>query len=263
MKKTLLILAIATVSSSVIAQTNTEKVRSLKLNSFGIEFGTVTDNYRSMNLETMYDLTQNPALLARDLTGHDASFYRSSTGGRIGINASFTPYSSVNNGYNTSREIRFGATFTNSEPMVSYNQSDIEGNRSSIIYCNVVNEVSLNGAYLFKKSPVRAPWLSFYAGLGASLGSSFNTQMLVMENTTIYDAETETTEYTNETSSYAAKSSLYTRIYAPLGVSATVLRKVQFGLEGTIGTGMQSVYGGKTHLMPFSGGMKATLSYVL
>lgn len=262
MKKTLLILAITAVSSASFAQKST-KVPALKLNSFGIEFGLITDRYQQMNLETMHDLTQNPALLSRDLSGLNTNFHRNTAGGRVGVNLSFTPYNSVDNSYNTSREIRFGATFTNSEPMVSYNRNDMEGNSSSIIYCNLVNEVSVNGAYLVKKSPVKAPWLSVYAGLGASLGTSFNTKMFVMENEYTFDEETQTTNRIEETNEYASKSSFYGRVYAPIGVNATILKKVQIGLEGTLGTGMQSVYGGKTYFMPFSGGFKTTLSYKL
>ncbi|MCH2223554.1 MAG: hypothetical protein MK066_02200 [Crocinitomicaceae bacterium] len=256
MKKTLLILVIATVSSSVFSQKSTEKASSLKLNSIGVELGVNLDIYQNMNLQTMHDLTQNPALLSRDLTDHNATFYRNSFGGRFGINASFTPA-------NASREIRFGASYIVSEPMISYDRNEMNGNSHSIIYCNMVNEVNLNGAYLFKKSPVIAPWLNFYAGVGTSLGSSFNNQMVVMENTNTIDQTTEESTFTHETDFYASKSSFYGRIYAPLGISATILRKVRFGIEGTIGTGVQSVYGGKTYFMPFSGGLKTTLAYVL
>jgi hypothetical protein len=261
MKKVLLLMAISAISSWSFAQNETKKIRGLKINSIGIEVGTNRDTYQKMDLETMYDLTQNPALLDRDLNGYESNFYRTTSGGKIGFNLSFTPYSRKTGEYNSAHEIRLGAHYVNSEPLISYYKFGQQGISSSFMYCNMVNEVSLNGAYLFKKSPTIAPWLSFYAGVGASLGSSFNNKMLVMESTITSNDDT-SSKYSYESDFYDAKSSFYSRIYAPLGINVTIFNKVQFGFEGTIGSGMQSVYDGKTYLLPVTHGVKGTLAFV-
>ncbi|PHR33159.1 MAG: hypothetical protein COA38_05570 [Fluviicola sp.] len=259
MTKSIILVAFIALSGSTFAQENATKVKKFKLNSIGIDFGYTGDRYSKMNLESMYDLTKNPSLLDRDLNGYTSSLYRSSDGGRIGINASFTPFSTANDSYNTNHEVRFGAYYSSREPLISYNRIDADGTRNSIIYCNMVQELSLTGAYLIRKSPAKAKWFSVYAGLGASLGSSFNDKMVVMESH--YDPNDYST-ITNENAFYEAKSSFYSRVYAPIGLDVTIFNRVRLGLEGTIGVGMQNVYGGKTYVMPLSGSITTKLAFV-
>ncbi len=259
MRNSIFIIALIAISGSAIAQETTVKPKKLKLTSIGIDFGVVADRYAKMDLEAMYDLTKNPALLDRDLNGYESSLYGSSGGGRFGINASFTPFSSANDSYNTNHEVRFGAYYSLREPLISYDRTEADGTHKSIIYCNMVQEFSLNGAYLIRKSPANAKWFSVYAGLGASLGSSFNDKMVVMERS--YNGDYSTVG-TNENAFYEAKSSFYSRVYAPLGLDVTIFNRVRLGLEATFGLGMQNVYGGKTYAMPFSSSITTKLVYV-
>ena len=86
--------------------------------------------------------------------------------------------------------------------------------------------------------------------------------MVVMEYE-ISETNTEPFPTSNSVNSfYAGKSSFFTRIYAPIGISATLFNRVQFGLEGTLGLGMQNVYNGRTYLMPFSSSITTKLSFV-
>lgn len=259
MTKSIILVALIVLSGSAFAQENTVKGKKFKLNSIGIDFGHTGDRYSKMNLESMYDLTKNPSLLDRDLNGYTSSLYRSSDGGRIGVNASFTQTGTTNDSFNTNHELRFGAYYSSREPLISYNRIDADGINNSIIYCNVVQEVSLTGAYLIRKSPVKAKWFSVYAGLGVSLGSSFNDRMVVMENS--YDPNNYS-EGTNANASYEAKSSFYSRVYAPIGLDVTIFNRVRLGLEGTIGVGMQNVYNGKTYGMPLSSSITTKIAYV-
>lgn len=259
MIKPIILFALIAISGSTIAQETTVKVKKLKLNSIGVDFGYAGDRYSKMNLESMYDLTKNPALLDRDLNDYTSSLYRSSEGGRFGINASFTPFSTANDSYNTNHEIRFGAYFSSREPLISYDRTDVNGNHNSIIYCNMVREISLTGAYLIRKSPAKAKWFSVYAGLGASLGTSFNDKMVVMENSY---SPNDYMSGTFDIEVYEAKSSFYSRVYAPLGMDVTIFNRVRLGLEATVGVGMQNVYGGKTYLMPLSGSITTKLAFV-
>lgn len=259
MKPIVLFVLIAISGTSFAQKSTTDKVKKLKLNSIGVDFGVTADRFSKMNLESMYDLTKNPALLDRDLEGYSSSLYRSASGGRFGINASFTPFSAVNDSYNTNHEIRFGAYFSSREPLISYNKTDANGTTNSIIYCNMVREVSLTGAYLLRASPANAKWFGVYAGLGMSLGSSFNDKMVVMQSS--FNSEQMSYESLgNET--YEGKSSFFTRVYVPLGLDITIARRIRLGLEGQVGIGMQNVYNGRTNLMPVTGSITTKLAFV-
>ena len=150
MKRSILFVLLVIVSGIANAQSEKTpvKLKKLKLNSIGIEFGIMNDRYSKMNLESMYDLTKNPALLDRDLTGYEGSLYRSSHGGRMGINATFTPMNSFTGKYRTNHEVRFGVFYSPREPLISYSRTEEDGSYSSIIYCNMVNEFSANGLTL-------------------------------------------------------------------------------------------------------------------
>ena len=246
-------------TSTLSAQTETSTPStSWRLSSFGINVGTVHDVYQRMNLDMMYDFTENPALLDRDLTGMQENLYRESSGSRLGLNVSLEA-----NRPNArfGHEIRLGAFFSNREPMISYHQSSADENFAStnIIYCNIVNEVSIEGAYLLHKTLGRRGWFSAYAGAGLSIGSSFNNQLVVMESS----SDSTGMFATGNDSFYDAKSSLFTRVNIPIGIQATVLKKVNFNFETNIGVGMQSVFGGRNYFMPVTSGIRLGLSYNL
>ncbi len=253
------LVAILLSATTVSSQTESMKAPKWKVNSIGLNVGTVHDIYRRMNLDMMYDFTQNPALLDRDLTGMNNNLYRQSTGGRLGLNVTLTA-----NRPNArfGHELRFGAFYSSREPMISFYDSNSEiDNFSSnrIIYCNVVNEVSLEGAYLVRKSFGKKGWFSTYTGLGITLGTSFNNQMVVMESTT----DSSGMNISGQDSFYDAKSSLFTRVNMPIGIQATILRKVNINLETNIGVGVQSVFGGRNYFMPLTSGIRLGLSYNL
>jgi hypothetical protein len=250
--------AVLLTATTVSAQTETTTSPTWRLSSFGINIGTIHDVYQRMNLDMMYDFSQNSALLDRDLTGMDENLYRESSGGRVGLNVTLT---ADRPNARFGHEIRLGAFFSNREPLISYHEPSESGEFSgrSIIYCNIVNEVSVDGTYLLRRSLGKKEKFSVYAGAGISLGTSFKNQLVVMETSS---DTTGTFEPSND-SFYDGKSSLFTRVNVPIGIQANLLNKISFNLEATIGAGMQSVYGGRSYFMPFSGGLRLGLSYNL
>jgi hypothetical protein len=254
-KSHLLLAAISCLAINSFGQTEVQ-AKTWKISSIGGEFGFIRDSYQKMDLSTMYDLTKNPALLSRDLSGFDENLYRESGGAKIGINVSF----SSPRANNWSHEIRTGVFYSSREPMISYNSGEVSsGENRSIIYCNVVNELSADGAYLLRKSVGSKGWFSVYGGIGATIGSSFNNKTIVMEST--FSNIIEESSFTQET--YEAKSSLFTRLYVPVGFQATLFKRFNLGLETNIGIGMQSVYNGRSYFMPINTGLTTKLSFNL
>lgn len=250
--------AVLLTATTVSAQTETTKSPTWRLSSFGLNIGTVHDVYQRMNLDMMYDFTQNSALLDRDLTGMEEILYRESSGGRVGLNVTLSA-DRPNARYG--HEIRLGAFFSNREPLISYHAPSEfgEASGSSIIYCNVVNEVSLEGTYLLRRSLGKKEKFSLYGGAGISLGSSFNNKLVVMESS----SDSTGMFASGSDSFYAGKSSLFTRVNVPVGIQANLINRVSFNFETIIGVGMQSVFGGRNYFIPFSGGIRLGISYNL
>ncbi len=247
-------------ATTLSAQTETtEKSPNWKFSSIGVNYGSVYDRYQEMSLDMMYDFTKNPALLNRDLSGLYENLYRESSGVRFGLQTTLTaqrPNATIGH------EIRLGASYSSREPMISYSDPfdimQMEA-RDEIIYCNVVNEIGLDGAYILRKSFGKKGWFSAYTGAGISLGGAFNSQLVVMECS--YD---ETGLMVSDTDSfYDAKSSMFTRLQVPIGIQFTMLKKVNFNIETAIGVGAQSVFGGRSYFMPVSTGFRLGLSYNL
>jgi len=252
--------ALIFMATTASAQTKTmQKTSNWRIGSIGLDIGHVHDVYQRMNLDMMYDFTRNSALLDRDLSGLKERLYRESSGNRLGLNVILKrnrPDARFDH------EIRLGAFYSNREPMILYDYATPyfdDLSTSTVIYCNVVNEASLEGTYLLRKSFGKNDWFSTYAGLGVFLGGSFNNRLVVMESAT----DTEGNETLQENNFYAAKSSVFTRAQLPIGIQATVLKKVNFSLETHFGVGMQSVVGGRSYFMPTTTGLRFGVSYNL
>ncbi len=94
---------------------------------------------------------------------------------KIGVNVTLS--SGLQTG-NWEHEVRLGAFYSNREPLISYNQySETNGDYRSIIYCNVVNEMSLDGAYILRRRSQKRQWFSLYTGLGVTAWTTINNQV--------------------------------------------------------------------------------------
>lgn len=255
-KSSLLIAALTTLTFSSTAQIETEIPNNKwKISSIGGEYGFIRDSYQKMDMGTMIDFTKNPALLERDLYGYTENLYRTSSGVKLGLNVTLTSGKMTSN---WSNEIRLGAFYSGREPMITYNSgSGFDDDHSSIIYCNVVNEISLDGAYIFRRTSDKFDWFSVYGGIGVNLGSSFSSKLIVMEND--FNFQNEDWNFTQE--SYDAKSSVFSRVYLPVGMQFTLFKHYNLGLESNIGIGMQSVVKGRSYLMPLNTGLTAKIGY--
>jgi hypothetical protein len=257
-KHTLLVASLIAFSFSSSAQTETGIGKSpWKVGSFGVNLGGVRDSYQKMDLSSMYDLTKNPALLDRDLTGYEEDIQRVSGGATVGLNLTLIS-DRGNSGWQ--HEIRLGGSFSSREPMIHYRQPGVDpaSSTNTLIYCHVVNEFNVSGAYLFRKSPKAAPWFSVYGGLGVNVGSSFNSKVMVIENSFEWDNPSTST---NSTSAYQGKESIFSRVYAPVGVQFQLFNHFNLGLETNIGVGMQNVIGGDSYFMPITTGVQLLVSY--
>lgn len=252
--KSMLLLLVVCLSLPTFGQDieTTLPVKKWTVSSFSVATGMQMDRYMKMDLETMRELTFNPALLDRDLNGYSEQLDRNSSGVRMGGNITLRSANQTANGFE--REIRIGAFYSAREPIVYYTKT-VGDVYSTVLYCNMVNEVSVDGAYLLSKRSARIKRLRMYAGLGLSVGSTFNNKSIVMESS--YGEE----ESTNTQDEYRGESSLISRLYIPVGVEFNVLKKLALGLEGNLGVGMQNIYSGKSYFMPVSASMQLKLAY--
>ena len=259
-KSSILAIAALTISLTGYSQVEggTSTPEKWHITSFGSEIGILRDSYNKMNLESMYDFTANPALLDRNLDGYNETLYRESTGVKIGANVTLT--SGTMSG-KWSHEVRLGAFYSNREPLVSYNRSfNEEEVYKTIIYCNVVNEIALDGAYILRRKSTRRPWISVYGGLGANLGATFNNQMVIMEQASMIG---ENGGFENSNEYYDGKESIMARVYIPFGLQISIFNRVLLGMESNLGVGLQSVINGKTYLTRANSGFVLKMGYQL
>ena len=249
------------VFSSGMAQST--KLSPLKLSSINFSFGFYSDIYQRMDMDAMRDISTNTAIFNQNLDGYTESLWRESSGTLIVLDAQFYRLNPLTQEYDRNKIVRFGISYSEREPAVSYNKTSVDSNgmrqvQYSIVYCNVQNEVNLNGAYIWKSGGNQKRILRFYAGLGGNMGLTFNDEMIVMQNTntTVMDSTGKFQYYNQRYDSQddiivPARTALFLRAYAPVGVELNVW-KAKLGLEGSAGFGMHQIMGGRTYFMPFN-----------
>jgi hypothetical protein len=87
---------------------------------------------------------------------------------------------------------------------------------------------------------------------------NFDGKVMVKEHSFEWDNPS-TSTYSE--SAYQGKKSIFSRVYAPVGVQFQLFNHFNLGLETNIRVGMQNVIGGKSYFMPITTGMQALVSY--
>jgi hypothetical protein len=219
-----------------------------KISSVGHQHGMLMDEYQTMSIDWMRGHTKNEEVIAMEEGDYDIQNEACVMGAQLGFNLGLSSTNLKNEEVSTSQEIRFSVNAVmGREAMVQYNET-AENNidTKSTVFCLVDNEVNVSGAYLLKKRLWR---LDFGAGLGGSVGTNFNPEMLKIRSNSNGNLEEINNSSTTETETYAAKNSVFGRIYVPLTVGIWMGDKLEFTVEHRIGTGAEKVIDGGTNKM--------------
>lgn len=258
MNKNLLLFFILTCPLFAISQSDTVKKKAFILASVSYELGRTIDRYPQIDLDMMYDLTQNPAELDRNLTGYTVTHDRDVEGSKMGASIALIPFNKDENDYSTTSEIRLGLFYSVRGTNLSYVLSDTSGAFQSASYSTRFKELSINAAYVWKYSPKFAQRFTLHAGLGLGLGSSLYDKTSVAEHI----SSGQTNEIPNSLFNvYKGKSSLFARAYTPIGIDFALAERFDVGLQSYFGVALQQVYSGESYFIPLSGTLAVKVSF--
>ena len=258
MNKNVILFLILTISGIAYSQDEVQKIKKFRFSSIGFEMGRAVDRYAQLDLEMMYDLTKNPSLLDRNLTDHTIIYDRIVEGSRVGISTALVPYNKNKEAYSATQEIRIGIYYSERGTHLGYNFVDTNGGYRSVNYSTRFKELSLNGAYVFKYNPKFAQKFTLHAGPALSVGTSLFDKTSVAEH---FSSGAPGEIPFSKFNSYAGKTSLFLRAYAPIGIDYAIGERFDIGVEGIAGMGVQQVLGGEMYTIPFSWSAAVRLSF--
>ena len=199
---------------SVAQQISPGKIASMKnwkVNQFNFGLGIDGDNFTSMSLEHLLVFAKNPQEMYRDLNDFNEEATTQTYGLALYSSVSFSPLNKMTGKYKTNQEIQLGiGIHSPKEAMVSYKNEQLD---SSIVFCNLHGEITLEAAYV--KKHIWNEKFHWYYGVGLNAGSSFNNEMMVISGEYFEPGEHPSTQESLENSveRYKAKHVMYSRIY--------------------------------------------------
>jgi len=208
-----------------------------------LNFGTgvETDRFRSMSLDQIMAFAVSSKELQRDLTLFEEEASTVTSGLGLYASAGFAKIKPSTGDYGTTGEVQVGVGLhTPREAMVTFKNKDLD---TSIVYCNMQREITLDMAYVLKGKIGKH--LHLYAGLGANGGITLDNKMILIEGRYLEPGEhpsSQTAEEVNK-KSYSARSTYYSRIYVPYGIKYGIGPKWQVGLDFRTGMGWQFLQG--------------------
>lgn len=236
---------------------------------YSLSMGGAMDYHSDMNMDWMREHTVQAHYLDLAISDDEFANYHTVSGGVFGFEKSFryTPTQASNQRW--SRELRLGLrVMANREAMVSYyryEEDEFGYDSESLVICLLDNEMGVEVAHLWR---VDGRYFSAYGGLGANASATFNPQMLKIRNGYRVDIEDQTSSivmesWENDTETYEAKTSVFARFMAPVGVAWYPISRLSVGLEYRAGMGVEQVIDGAAHVLPYSSVIQFRLSYHL
>ena len=256
--RALLLSAIITVAclSSVLAQSAgdiNQSFKSLRLYQFDFGLGIDNDHYTSMSLEDLLAFAKDPEEMKRDLSGLEEDASAVAYGAAFYGNLSYRLLDRNTGYYRNDRELKFGFGYHSSrEAMITYRSTEMD---TSIVYCNLQNELTLEATYLFKGTWGKRERWNWYWGGGLSGGMTFNDEMLLISGRYFGPEEhpTEQPEDDLQIDTYAAKSVRNLRLYVPYGIGYRVGANWILGFDFRTGIGFQQIQGGSSNYIRKTG----------
>ena len=258
MNKISLLFLIATIPVLAFSQSDTTKKSKFIIASVSFEMGPMLDRYSTVDLDMMNNLTSNPYEIERNIIGHTTTYDRDVEGSKLGASISLIPFNKKENDYSTVGEIRLGLFYKVRGTLLSYFLSNSSGAYKAVDYSTRFKELSLHGAYVWKYNPKFAKRFTLHAGLGLGLGSTFSDKTSVAE---IISSGLPSEIPNSFFEEYQGNSSLFVRIFAPIGIDFALSDRFDVGIQSNFGVAMQQIYGGESYIIPISGSVAVKLSY--
>ena len=221
-----------------------------KVAQFDFGFGFTTDRYNNMSLEHLMEFANSPDELQRDLTGLRPEVSSKTTGGSLLMNISLVKRSLLPGAGTMSKkgeELRLGlGIHSPKEAMISYKNEERD---TSIVYCNLQKEITLEAAYLWHWTFGNRDRFVWYIGSGLNTSASYDNEMQLILGQYfepgLHPSSQESFE--ENRSVYGAKTVLYARFYVPFGIHMKMGENWSFGFVSKRGFGLQSIVGGSTN----------------
>jgi len=225
--------------------------------SLNVYLGLDKDDYGSMSLGHLMAFAKNPEALSRDLSLFEEETSTITRGLALYINMGFSPIR--NETRNIDHEIQVGiGIHSDKEAMVTYKNEDLD---TSIVYCNLQGEFTLEGAYLFKgKWGNKVHW---HVGVGMNAGITFGNEMVLISGgyfePGLHPSEQPADEMNVE--HFEAKQVYYTRGFIQHGVHYGLGKKWQLGINMRTGIGMQFIQDADPNFIRKTGGFMIGAKY--
>jgi len=241
-------------TTSIFAQTNPSSApKALKIGAFNMQLGIKWNQFQSMSHEDLLLFAKDPEAMNRDLSNLTEEANAMTAGGVFNLGFSFSPLNRSTGNYRTDREFQFGVSLTSDkEAMVSFKNEDLD---TSIVFCNLHQEFSLEGAYV-----VRGNWgrkWEWYLGGGMNAGFTYGNEMMLIEGQYFEPGQHPSLQPVDEVApiveSYEAKNVFYTRAYIPFGIHYKIGEYWSIGLDMRKGMGLQMIGTEKVNFMRRSG----------
>ncbi len=250
------------ISHSTAQQSSTNNFQSPKkwqINHFNFGLGFDWDRYESMSLNQLMVLAKDPEKMHRDLYNMQEEAVNYSLGGGLYYSMSLSPFNRSKGTYNNRQELQLGVAYhAPKEAMVSYKNQMLD---TSIVYCNVHGEFSLEGAYLFKGK--LGPKLRWYIGGGINGGLTFGNEMIIISGKYFKPGQHPSTQESLDSNreKYKAKAIYYSRAYIPYGLHYVVNENLSVGFDLRTGMGLQLIQGEKVNRINRTGALIFGMKY--
>ncbi|HQV74542.1 MAG: hypothetical protein KBA60_11035 [Flavobacteriales bacterium] len=218
-----------------------------------LNFGTgvESDHFSTMSLAQITAFAKSSQDMQRDLHLFEEEVSTVTSGIALYASAGFAKTKPSTGEPGTIGEVQVGvAVHTPREAMVTYKNKGLD---TSIVYCNLQREVSLETAYILKGK--LGKHIHIYGGLGATGGLTLDNKMVLIEGRYLEPGEhpsSQTAEEVNK-KSYGAKQTYYSRLYIPFGIKYGIGPKWQVGLDFRTGIGWQFLPGYGSNFIERSG----------
>ena len=236
-----------------------QTVSSTKSSGLNISMYTGLDNdrYETMSLGHVLSFAKNPDALSQDLSHLEEETTTKTAGVALYVNLGISPIR--NESRNIDREIQVGiGIHSDKEAMVSYKSEDLD---TSIVFCNLHSEFTLEGAYLFK-----GKWgkiVHWHIGLGANGGMTYGNEMILINGGYFEPGAHPSTQPAEEMNmeKFEAKQVYYTRGFIQHGIHLGFGPHWQVGLNMRTGMGLQFIEGADPNFIQKTGSLQSGAKY--
>ena len=222
-----------------------------RMSSLNFGTGVETDRYKTMSLQQLMAFAKPGSELQRDLSLFEERVSTTTSGLGLYVLAGFSRPKTMPTSTGTTSEVQVGVGLHSPrEAMVTYRH---QGMDTSIVYCNLQTEISLEAAYLLRGQWSR--YVHWHVGLGANGSTTVNNRLILIEGRYLADGEHPSEQKAEEMNKHAfgAKRAYFTRIFIPTGVKFRIGPRWQLGMDYRLGIGWQFVPGHSANRIAFAG----------